>query len=531
LGITAADVAGGLARANVLEGAGRVDDAHRALLTVVRSDLHDADQIAAIPVAPANHQPVYVRDLARVELGIVEDYVRTSSENGPAVLVGVSRQASGNTVEISRQIHALIGQFRARYPDVEFSFSYDQAGLVTESFNSVRDAIALGLALAVVVVFLFTWSVLNALVAAVVVPATIAITFAVMRAAGMTFNLMTLGGLAAGIGLFIDDAIVMIEAIHRAHARGESGEASVADALKELTRPLIASTATVIVVFAPLIFVSGVTGVFFRALALTLGGGLFISLILAIYFTPALELIVEVMRPPARAPGRAFALLTRLYVLSLRPFVRAPVLAPMAAALALGITFVLYRTIGSDYLPALDEGGFILDYVAPAQSTLEDTQALVGKIEGVLKTTPEVAAFSRRTGAQLGFFLTESDRGDISVRLKSDRRRDIYAVMDSVRQRIAARLPKVEIEFSQVLQDLIGDLSGTPEPVEVKVFGADQRAIETVAEAIAGRLRGLPNLVDVKSGLVLSNPEEDVVVDQAAAARYGLNASDVLATL
>ncbi|MGH7880200.1 MAG: efflux RND transporter permease subunit, partial [Candidatus Binataceae bacterium] len=279
LGITAADVAGGLARANVLEGAGRVDDAHRALLTVVRSDLHDADQIAAIPVAPANHQPVYVRDLARVELGIVEDYVRTSSENGPAVLVGVSRQASGNTVEISRQIHALIGQFRARYPDVEFSFSYDQAGLVTESFNSVRDAIALGLALAVVVVFLFTWSVLNALVAAVVVPATIAITFAVMRAAGMTFNLMTLGGLAAGIGLFIDDAIVMIEAIHRAHARGESGEASVADALKELTRPLIASTATVIVVFAPLIFVSGVTGVFFRALALTLGGGLFISLI------------------------------------------------------------------------------------------------------------------------------------------------------------------------------------------------------------------------------------------------------------
>ncbi|HLW70648.1 MAG TPA: efflux RND transporter permease subunit [Candidatus Binataceae bacterium] len=530
-GLTAADVAAGLARANVIEAAGRVDDAHRAVLTVVRGDLHDREQLAALSVATVNHQPVFLRDVAQVELGIVEDYIRTADEKGPAVLVGVSRQPAGNTVEISAQAHAIIDEFRARYPDVQFSFSYDQAGLVTESFNSVRDAIVLGLALAVVIVFLFTWSFLNALVAAVVVPGTIAITFAVMKLTGMTFNLMTLGGLAAGIGLFIDDAIVMIESIHRAHSGGDRGAASLADALRELTRPLIASTATVIVVFAPLVFVSGVTGVFFRALALTLGSGLFISLLLALFFTPAFELLIERWRRPARPGGRTAELITKLYLLSVRPFLRAPILAPILAALALAATFLLYRTIGTDYLPALDEGAFILDYMTPAQSTLADTQHLLEQIESVLKTTPEVAAFARRTGTQLGFFLTESNRGDISVRLKTARTRDIYAVIDAVRGRISRTLPNVTIEFSQVLQDLIGDLSGTPEPVAIKVFGSDQATIETTAGTIAARLRGIPGLVDVKSGLVLSNPEADVVVDQTALARYGLNAADVVATL
>jgi CzcA family heavy metal efflux pump len=530
-GVTAADVAGGLAKANVIESAGRITDSHRAMLTVVSGELHDADQLAAVPIASVNNQPVYVRDIAHVELGVKEDFIRTFSEHGPAVLVGVSRQANGNTVAIAAATHALLKEFGARYPDVRFSLSYDQAALVTESFNSVRDAIALGLILAVGVVFIFTWSVLSALVAAIVVPCTIAITFAVMKAAGMTFNMMSLGGLAAGIGLFIDDAIVMIEAIHRAHARGERGAASVTRAIAELARPLIASTATVIVVFVPLIFVSGVTGVFFRTLALTLGGGLFVSLLLALYFTPALELMIERIRRPAREPGRAFAVLRAIYLLCLRPFVRAPILAPLVTAIALVVTFGLYRAAGTDYLPALDEGGFILDYILPPPSTVEDAQTLLGKIRDVLAKTPEVVAFSQRTGTQLGFFLTESNRGDFSVRLNPDRSRDIYGVMDAVRQAVETTLPNVAVEFSQVLQDFIGDLSGTPQPIEIKVFGVDQAAIEKTAGALADRIGTLPNIVDVKSGLVMSNPEEDILVDQTATARYGLTAADVLDAL
>jgi multidrug efflux pump subunit AcrB len=219
------------------------------------------------------------------------------------------------------------------------------------------------------------------------------------------------------------------------------------------------------------------------------------------------------------------------YVLSMRPFVRFPVLALAAVAGSLALAFVLYRAVGTDYLPALDEGGFVLDYIAPPESTLADMQMLMGKIEDVLKTTPEVVAFSRRTGTQLGFFLTESNRGDFSVKLRSNRTRDIYAVMDSVRGRILQSLPGVHIEFSQVLQDLIGDLSGTPQPIEVKVFGADQASIEAVAGQVASHMRAIPGLVDVFDGLVISNPEEEVLVDETAAARYGLTGDDVRAVL
>jgi len=529
--LTPQDVAADLARANVIESAGRVLDAHRMLLTVVTTDLHGVEQLAALPIANLNGTPVLVSDIGSVELGIVEDYIRAASEHGPAVLVGVSQQPDGNTTLISGQAHATIAAFRARYPDVSFSFSYDQATLVQESFDSVRDAIILGLILAVAVVYGFTRSPLSALIAAVVVPCTILITFAVMSAMGMTFNMMTLGGLAAGIGLFIDDAIVMIEAIHRAHAGGTGVEASVQNALAELTRPLIASTATVVVVFLPLVFLSGVTGVFFRALAFTLGGGLAVSLLLALYFTPALEVAVARWRRAGRGPGRLYRLVQSGYLLSVRPFLRFPVLALMVAAASLAAAAMFYQTVGSDYLPELDEGAFILDYTTPRGSTLADTEVLLAKIEQVLKTTPEVAAFSRRTGTQLGFFLTESNRGDISVRLRSKRARGIDEITDSVRRRILSTVPGVRIEFSQVLQDLIGDLSGTPEPVEVKVFGADQATIEATAREVAQRLGQIPGMVDIFDGLVVSNPEEEVLVNQTAAERYGLSAEDVRAAL
>jgi len=526
-----ADVVSGLAKANVIESAGRVFDAHRMLLTIVSSDLHDADQLAAIPLAKINGQLVYVRDVAHVELGIREDYIRGASQNGAAIMIGISRQPDGNTQSISAAAHAIVNEFRARYPDVEFSFSYDQAALVAESFNSVRDAIVLGLLLAIAVVYLFTFSIISALIAAIVVPCTIAIAFAVMAACGMTFNMMTLGGLAAGIGLFIDDAIVMIEAIHRAHSGGTGADAAIRQATAELTRPLIASTATVIVVLLPLVFLSGVTGAFFRALALTLGGGLFVSLLLALYFTPALERIVQRWRRPGHEPGRFFSLVCDAFLMSLRSFIRLPILALAGAAVSIAAAYALYGMIGTDYLPALDEGGFTLDYIAPPAGMLADTEYLVAKIEDVVRHTPEVAAFSRRTGTQLGGFLTESNRGDFSVRLRPDRSRNIEQVMNSIRARILATVPGVSIDFSQVLQDMIGDLSGTPQPIVIKIFGADQAVIESTAIDVARRIEGIQGVVDVFNGLVLSTPEEQILVDSTAAARYGLSAEDIRASM
>jgi len=530
-GLTPDQVMTGLKQANVRASAGRVLDQHRMLLTVVTGDLRQSDQLLAVPITVVNDQPIYVRDVASIDSGITEDYVRTTSENGPSVLVGISRTPDGDSELIAEQTRAIVAGFRRRYPDVTFTFSYDQATLVAESVASVRDAIVLGLVLSVAVVLLFTMSVLSALVAAVVVPCTIAISLMVMALCGMTFNMMTLGGIAAGIGLFIDDAIVMVEAIHRGHASGIPISAAVESALAELSRPLIASTLTVIAVFMPLVFVSDITGLFFRALAITLGGGLAISLGLAVFFTPALEQLIGRWRRESRSPGRVFGAMRTAFLAELRPFIRVPALALVAAAACFIAAFLLYRAMGTDYLPALDEGAFMLDYIAPPPGTLADTNALLGKIEDILKATPEVAAFSRRTGAQLGFFLTESNRGDFSVRLKQQRSRSIDEIMDGVRRRILAAVPGIHIEFSQVLQDLIGDLSGVPEPIEVKVFGADQAAIEATARRVAAEIAGVPGVVDVFDGIVLSSPEEQIVIKQSAAARYGLNADDIRATL
>ncbi len=195
------------------------------------------------------------------------------------------------------------------------------------------------------------------------------------------------------------------------------------------------------------------------------------------------------------------------------------------------VAYFVYNNIGTDYLPPLDEGAFILDYITPPQSTMADTTALLDSIQSILKSTPEVAAFSRRTGTQLGFFLTESNRGDMSVRLKADRKRDIDDVIDSIRERILNTVPGVQIEFSQVLQDLIGDLSGVPEPIEVKVFGPDQKTIEATARQVATRMRSIHGLVDVFNGIVESIPEQAVVVDNTSAAHYGLSADDIRAAL
>ncbi len=530
-GLTPDQVVMGLKQANVIGSAGRLLDQHRMLLTVVTGDLHQSEQLLAVPIATVNKQPIYVRDVATVDTGITEDYIRATSENGPSVLVGISRTPDGDTELIAEQARAIVAGFRRRYPDVTFSFSYDQATLVAESVASVRDAIVLGLGLSVLVVWMFTMSVMSALVAAVVVPCTIAITLVVMTLCGMTFNMMTLGGIAAGIGLFIDDAIVMIEAIHRGHSTGSPTNAAVEGALAELRRPLIASTLTVIAVFMPLVFVSNITGLFFRALAITLGSGLAISLGLAVFFTPALEKLIGRWRRASRPPGRVFGAMRAAFLAELWPFIRVPALALAAAAACFIAAFVLYGAVGTDYLPALDEGAFVLDYITPPPSTLADTGALLGKIEEILRTTPEVVAFSRRTGTQLGFFLTESDRGDISVRLTPNRSRSIDQIMNSVRERILAAVPGVHIEFSQVLQDLIGDLSGVPQPIEVKVFGADQASIEATARRVAAEIGGVPGVVDVFNGLVVSGPEELIVINQSAAARYGLNADDIRATL
>jgi multidrug efflux pump subunit AcrB len=364
-----------------------------------------------------------------------------------------------------------------------------------------------------------------------VIPATIGVTFGLLRMMGESFNLMTLGGLAAAVGLVIDDAIVVVENIVLHRDSGESRADAIRSAIQEIRAPLIGSTITPIVVFLPLISIVGVTGVFFRALAITVGMALLTSLVLALTWTPTLShyLLKSTGRHSANDPAEPGRFM-KFYAGSLRFTLEHPLLLTVFALLLVGGSYLCFTHLGTDLLPEMDEGGFIVDYLSPAGSSLKETNRLVSHVEEILRQTPEVESTSRRTGLQLGLAaVTEANRGDISVKLKRDRKRSGQEVIADVRAKIHQAEPVLDVEFPQLLQDMIGDLRGDPEPVVIKMFSQDPDLLHAWAPQIAGAIKKIPGVVDVLDGIEnsISGPATVFNVDPSVTARAGFTPQEV----
>jgi multidrug efflux pump subunit AcrB len=396
------------------------------------------------------------------------------------------------------------------------------------------------------VLFLRDWG--TSLVAGLVIPVTVLVTFIVLKVLNQTFNLMTLGGLAAAVGLVIDDAIVVVENITLHRDAGQGRLEAIRSALSEITAPLVGSTITPIVVFLPLIAVTGVTGVFFRALAITVSVSLFTSLALALSWTPTLSQYfigrknAEGASPAdldtkekllaaedAALTGR-FRRLVDFYEHWLRFALERPRWMALFGALLVVASFFCYKALGTDLLPEMDEGGFILDYWMPPGSSLQETNRVVGHIEQMLREMPEIEGTSRRTGLELGLAaVTEANRGDIAVKLKSKRNRDVEEIMSELRARIAREEPSIEVEFVQVLQDMIGDLSNAPEPVQIKLFSPDAALLREWAPRVAEATHKVPGVVDLKDGIEnsISNPATVFQVNPTVAARAGFTPEEV----
>jgi len=372
------------------------------------------------------------------------------------------------------------------------------------------------------------------------VPVTMVATFIAMKLLGQSFNLMTLGGLAAAVGLAIDDKIVVVENIVFHRDAGQGPLEATASALKELTIPLIGSTLTPIVVFLPLITITGVTGTFFSALAIAMSVSLLASLVLALVWTSNLS--TRLIRRGKVTPtshehetGRIFGGLLRFYERTVRFSLRHPLLLGVFCAALIGVSYGCYRELGSDLLPAFDEGGFILDYVMPPGSSLAETDRVMSHVEEILRATPEVESTSRRTGLELGLAaVTEPNTGDIAVKLKADRNRSVDEVISEVRAKVHSAEPALDSEFIQVLQDMIGDLTGAPEPVVVKLFSQEPELLATwapmVAEALAGvTIEGKNPVVDIEDGIEnrTSGPAIVFTVDPESAARAGFSGEDL----
>jgi multidrug efflux pump subunit AcrB len=396
------------------------------------------------------------------------------------------------------------------------------------------------------------------------------VTFIAMKLLGQTFNLMTLGGLAAAVGLVIDDKIVVVENIVLHRDGGEGPLQATASALKELTVPLIGSTLTPIVVFLPLITITGVTGTFFSALAVAMSVALLTSLVLALVWTSNLS--TRLIRrgqhaAPAAAPhdhahalprgfennpeaaqirrmmaaeeasltGGMFGRVLETYERVMRRALMHPWLLASLSVVLIGASYVSYQALGSDLLPAFDEGGFVVDYVMPPGSALQETNRVLSHVEAILRATPEVESTSRRTGLQLGLAaVTEPNTGDIAVKLKADRRRSVDEVISDVRAKVRSAEPVLDVEFIQVLQDMIGDLTGAPEPIVVKLFSPDADLLSTWAPQVADALGkitlgGRMPVVDVANGIenTTSGPAVVFSVNSQSAQRAGFSAEEL----
>jgi len=575
-GVALQQVVDAVRNANVIDSPGLLEENHQLELTLVSGQARKPEELGAIVVATVNNAPVTVADVATIGEGSAPNYTIVTADGHAAVLLNVTRQPNANTVAVVDEVRAELDSMRALLPkDVKVAPFYDQSLLVREAIKSVRDSILIGLLLSVAILygFLRNWG--TTLVAILVIPVTVMATFVAMWLAGLSFDLMTLGGVAAAIGLVIDDAIVVVENIFTHLARGGSRREAVQAAVSEITVPIIGSTITPVVVFLPLALLTGVTGVFFRSLALTMAVALLTSLVLALSFTPVLaEFFVKVRPrdaqpdeeprdaaahvPPEGVPqagepavserqrellanereeeaqqGRILRAVVGRYEWLLGRALDNRLLVVVVCLVVMVFSYLLYRGLGSEFLPEFDEGAFVLDYFTPPGTSLTETDRILKHVEQMLQDKKDdVESYSRRTGLQLGLSITEPNTGDFLVKLRDDRKHKTEEVIDDLRKEIAEKEPSMSrVEFPGILSDLVGDLTSSPEPIEIKLFSEDTAALQQKAEEVATAIEKIPGVVDVFNGVTVSGPAIIFKVDPQRAAQLGVTATDIANTV
>jgi CzcA family heavy metal efflux pump len=520
------DVSKAVAQAATIQAMGRVADHYKLYLLLADNQPTTVAALRGIVVHAGPAGVVRLGDVAAVSLDHVPQWIRVNADGQNAVLLQVYQQPDGNSVQIANDVKQRLADYAPQMPaGVRIANWYDQTQLVTGAAGSVRDAILIGIVLAGLVLFVFLRNTRVILVALIVVPAVLAVTVLLLYVLGMSFNMMTLGGMAAAVGLIIDDVIVMLEHImRRLNQGGGEMHERIAGAALEFTRPLSGSSAATVVIFLPLAFLSGVTGAFFKALSLTMASALIISYVLTWIAVPLLaERFLDQRHSAERLQGRFTRGMMRRYQNVLQRWLRRPVLVLLLIVPLVALGGVAYTQVGTGFMPQMDEGGFILDYLSRPGTSLEETDRLLNQVEAIIRANPYVDTYSRRTGLQLGGGLTEANQGDFFVRLKSGSRPSTEAVMTQVRSAVEQKVPGLDIELSQLMEDLIGDLVAVPQPIEIQLYSDDAAQLNATADQVADAIGKVNGVVGVRNGINPAGDALTVQVDPAKAALEGLD--------
>ncbi|MGI4874601.1 MAG: efflux RND transporter permease subunit [Janthinobacterium lividum] len=547
LGLGPDDVSKALTATNFVQSNGYLSDYRRLYLTVTDATILQKEDLENIVLRNDGRRIVRLADVATVGLGEQQEYTRINANGSDAVLISILRQPDANVVLVSDGVRAKVAALQAGLPrGVRLATYYDQADFVSEVVRSVQDALWIGLALALVVTALFLRSLKATLTILGAIPVALALTVAVLYfGLGYSFNIMTLGAIAAAIGLMIDDAVVMVEQLHRVgedHPDASAGEV-VRRSVGHLLPALIGSSLSTIVIFLPFALLGGVAGAYFKVLATTMVVALVCSFLVAWLGLPVIYLLLsgkkkgtpetlDIVDTPSKvAPDGRAQVPPKVdsnhhEIPWVRAVIRHPAYSVVGILVLIGTMVFIIPRLATGFLPDMDEGAIVLDYHSPAGTSLEETDRMLRQAEKLIVKVPEVASYSRRTGTQMGFFITEPNSGDYLIRLKTDRERSTEDVIADIRQRIEFTQPALEIDFGQVIGDMLGDLMSTVQPIEIKVFGPDAPTRYALANQVTAVVEKVAGTADVFNGIVRMGPAVDVRPDPRRLAQYGLTATD-----
>ena len=522
LGISPSLIQTVISQSNIIQSNGYLNDHNRMYLTLTDNALDDLDELKNLVLINSPQRLVKLSDVSIIELNETKEYVKINANGKDVPLVAILKQPDANLIDVTTGIEKRVEELKKILPvDVHLVPYYKQADFVNNSITSIRDVLWLGLLLAIVVVIIFLRSAGTSIVVLVTIPVTLSLTLIILYTLGYTFNIMTLGAIAASIGLMIDDAVIVVEQIHRSHE--EEPDKPLPDiirkAMKYLLPAMIASSLSTIVIFIPFVLMSGVAGAYFQILAYTMIITLTASFFVSWIILPVLFLFVPVKNKKAK-------LKTEKPTKWISFFITRPLISFVFIILC-AITIALVPSkLQSGFLPDMDEGSIVLDYTSPPGTTLEETNRILLKVDDILAHQPEVEKFSRRTGTQMGFFITEPNYGDFLIQLKKKRSKTTAEVSDEIRLKIEAGIPQLVVDFGQVIGDMLGDLMSSVQPVEIKIYGDNQHKIEDISRQVADELRKINGTADVFDGIVIAGPDINIQPDVPKLTQLGLSTAD-----
>lgn len=524
--LTIADVIKSLSHSNIINAVGRLEDYYKLYLVVSKSQLNNLKSIEDTVLKTNSNGIVRLGDIAQIKKSIAPNWTKVVANGKNAVLVQIIQSPQGNTVQIARDVNKKLQNFENKLPSgIKISKWYDQSKLIVSSVDSLRDAILIGIILAIVVVLVFLRNFKITLTLLISLPTILFSTILLIYVFKMSFNIMTLGGIAAAVGLIIDDVIVMIEYIMRFMEENKEQETSkvISSAVKEFSKPLFGSSMSTIVIFLPFAFLSGITGAFFKSLSITMALSLIISFLVTVILVPIIVRRLLDKNFSKESKNLLVDFLNKLYQRSINFSFRKPFVIYLMVLVLVICGIYSFKNIGSGFMPSMDEGGFVLDYVTKPGTSLNETQYTLSKIEKIIQSNKYVQDYTQRIGLQLGGGLTEPNTGDFFIKLKPFPRPSVETIMSQMRNQIETTVAGVHIDMSQLMEDMIGDLVGTPSPIEIKLYSDNYSQLLTLAPKVANLISKIPGVVDVKSGVVVAGDALNIEIDRSRAAIEGLD--------